>query len=113
VGSENTFDTDLETRIELEAGLLPLIEDVWQYCERTRGYGRTVNLKVKYLDFQQITRSKTTLSPIMEKAFFERISFNLLEQIQPVEKGVRLLGISLSNLEFADEMVGKQLTFNF
>jgi DNA polymerase-4 len=113
VGSENTFDKDLETRIELEAGLLPLIEDVWKYCERTKGYGRTVNLKVKYLDFQQITRSKTTLSPIMDKAFFEKISFDLLEQIQPVEKGVRLLGISLSNLEFADEMVGKQLTLNF
>lgn len=49
----------------------------------------------------------------MDKAFFEKISFDLLEQIQPVEKGVRLLGISLSNLEFADEMVGKQLTLNF
>ena len=113
VGSENTFDSDLETRIELEAGLLPLIEDVWRYCELTHGYGRTVNLKVKYFDFQQISRSKTTLSPIMDKAFFERISFDLLEQIQPVEKGVRLLGISLSNLEFTDEMVGKQLTLNF
>ena len=113
VGSENTFDKDLETRIELEAGLLSLIEDVWRYCERTKGYGRTVNLKVKYLDFQLITRSKTALSPIMDKAFFEKISFDLLEQIQPLEKGVRLLGISLSNLEFADEMVGKQLTLNF
>ena len=113
VGSENTFDKDLETRIELEAGLLSLIEDVWRYCERTKGYGRTVNLKVKYLDFQLITRSKTALSPIMDKAFFEKISFDLLEQIQPLEKGVRLLGISLSNLEFADEMVGKQLTMNF
>lgn len=113
VGSENTFDTDLETRIELEAGLLPLIEDVWHYCERTRNYGRTVNLKVKYLDFQQITRSKTALSPIMDKVFFEKIAFDLLAQIQPVEKGIRLLGISLSNLEFSDEMVGKQLTLNF
>ena len=49
----------------------------------------------------------------MDKAFFEKISFELLSQIQPVEKGVRLLGISLSNLEFADEMEGKQLTINF
>ena len=113
VGSENTFDTDLETRAELEAGLSPLIEDVWRYCERSHGYGRTVNLKVKYADFQQITRSKTTLSPVMDKAFFEKISFELLSQIQPVEKGVRLLGISLSNLEFADEMEGKQLMINF
>ena len=49
----------------------------------------------------------------MDKAFFEKISFDLLAQIQPVEKGVRLLGISLSNLEFSDEMIGKQLTLNF
>ncbi|MES2520279.1 MAG: DNA polymerase IV [Bacteroidota bacterium] len=113
VGSENTFNTDLETKIELEAGLAPLIDDVWRYCDRTHVYGRTVSLKVKYLDFQQITRSKTTLSAIMDKSFFEKISFDLLDQIQPVPKGVRLLGISLSNLEFADEMIGKQLMLNF
>ncbi|MEA5458894.1 DNA polymerase IV [Arcicella sp. LKC2W] len=113
VGSENTFNHDLETKIELEAGLAPLIEDVWRYCHRTNVYGRTINLKVKYLDFQQITRSKTTLSAIMDKSFFEKIAYDLLEQILPVPKGVRLLGISLSNLEFADEMIGKQLTLNF
>lgn len=113
VGSENTFNHDLETKIELEAGLAPLIEDVWRYCHRTNVYGRTVSLKVKYLDFQQITRSKTTLSAIMDKLFFEKIAYDLLEQILPVPKGVRLLGISLSNLEFADEMIGKQLTLNF
>lgn len=113
VGSENTFNHDLETKIELEAGLSPLIEDVWRYCHRTNAYGRTVSLKVKYLDFQQITRSKTTLSGIMDKTFFEKIAYDLLEQILPVPKGVRLLGVSLSNLEFGDEMIGKQLTLNF
>lgn len=113
VGSENTFDTDLTTQVSLEAGLAPLLDDVWRYCSRTHAYGRTVNLKVKYLDFQQITRSKTTLSAIMDKTFFEKISYDLLAQLMPVEKGVRLLGISLSNLEFADEMAGKQLTLNF
>lgn len=113
VGSENTFNHDLETKIELEAGLAPLIEDVWRYCHRTNVYGRTLSLKVKYLDFQQITRSKTTLSAIMDKSFFEKIAYDLLEQILPVPKGVRLLGISLSNLEFADDMIGKQLTLNF
>jgi DNA polymerase IV len=113
VGSENTFNTDLATRVELEAGLAPLIEDIWRYSDRTHAYGRTVSLKVKYADFQQITRSRTTLSPIMDKAFFEKISYDLLAQILPVPKGVRLLGISLSNLAFADEMIGKQLTLNF
>ncbi len=113
VGSENTFWRDLETRVELEAGLKPIIEDVWKYCERTQVYGRTVHLKVKFKDFQIITRSRTTLSPIVDSTFFEKISYDLLEQLYPIPKGVRLLGISLSNLELGDDMIGKQLTLNF
>ncbi|MDR6564595.1 MULTISPECIES: DNA polymerase IV [unclassified Arcicella] len=113
VGSENTFWRDLETNVELEAGLKPIIDDVWKYCDRTHVYGRTVNLKVKFNDFQIITRSRTTLSPIFDSAFFEKIAFELLEQLYPIPKGVRLLGISLSNLASADEMVGKQLTLEF
>ena len=113
VGSENTFWRDLETRVELEAGLKPIIEDVWKYCERTQVYGRTVHLKVKFKDFQIITRSRTTLSPIVDSTFFEKIAYDLLEQLYPIPKGVRLLGISLSNLELGDDMVGKQLTLNF
>ncbi|MCY7350030.1 MAG: DNA polymerase IV [Cytophagaceae bacterium] len=113
VGSENTLDRDLDTRAELEAGLLPLLDDVWNYSGRTRIYGRTVTLKVKYGDFQQITRSRTTFSPIVDKPFFDKITFDLLEQLLPVPKGVRLLGVSLSNLEPADEVEGRQLTLSF
>ncbi|MET3126919.1 DNA polymerase-4 [Arcicella rosea] len=113
VGSENTFWRDLETRVELEAGLKPIIDDVWKYCDRTQVYGRTVHLKVKFKDFQIITRSRTTLSPIFDSSFFEKIAFDLLEQLYPIPKGVRLLGISLSNLESADDMIGKQLTLEF
>jgi DNA polymerase IV len=113
VGSENTFEHDLATRAEIEAGLEPLIADVWRYTERTQIFGRTVGLKVKYQDFHQITRSKTTLSPIMDKVSFERICFELLEQIFPIPKGIRLLGISLSNLTNGEEMIGKQLTLEF
>ncbi len=113
VGSENTFDRDLETRAELEAGLLPLLADVWRYCERTHTFGRTITLKVKYLDFQQITRSRTALAPITEAAFFEKLAFELLEQVLPVPKGVRLLGAALSNLESAEDLEGRQLTLHF
>ncbi len=113
VGSENTFDRDLETRAELEAGLLPLLADVWRYCERSQVYGRTVTLKVKYADFQQITRSRSTFAPIIQQDFFEKIAFELLDALLPVPKGVRLLGATLSNLETDDEPEGKQLTLRF
>ena len=113
VGSENTFDTDLETLAQLQNGLAPLIKDVWQYTQRSHAYGRTISLKVKYADFHQITRSKSSLSPIMEENIFEKMAYNLLEQIIPLPKSVRLLGISLSNLEFEEEMDGRQLTISF
>lgn len=63
VGSENTFMQDLEARAEIQLGLEPLIEDVWRYCTKHEIFGRTVSLKVKYNDFQIVTRSRTTLSP--------------------------------------------------
>ncbi len=113
VGSENTFFTDLESRAELQLKLEPIVEDVWKYCDRYQIYGRTVSLKVKYKDFQLISRSKTTLSPIFSKTDFERIAYELLDLILPVEKGVRLLGLSLSNLEDPNDLIGKQLTLPF
>lgn len=113
VGSENTFDRDLETHTELEAGLLPLLADVWGYCARSHLFGRTVTLKVKYQDFQQITRSRSTPAPITDEAFLEKIAFELLDQLLPVPKGVRLLGASLSNLESAEDLEGRQLTLQF
>jgi DNA polymerase-4 len=58
-----------------------------------------VTLKVKYADFQQITRSRTGVAPFATRAELERQSFELLEHVFPVAKGVRLLGVSLSSLD--------------
>ena len=60
-----------------------------------------------------MTRSRTTLSPIFDLSLFERISYELLDQIMPPCKGIRLLGISLSNLTNEQDMEGKQLTLEF
>ncbi|WP_317238997.1 DNA polymerase IV [Hymenobacter sp. 5516J-16] len=59
IGSETTFEQDLLTPEELTTGLQPCLASVWQHCQRTGLRGRTVTLKVKYADFQQITRSRT------------------------------------------------------
>lgn len=113
VGSENTFMQDLEARAEIQLGLEPLIEDVWRYCTKHEIFGRTVSLKVKYNDFQIVTRSRTTLSPIFDLSLFERIAYELLDQIMPPSKGIRLLGIAISNLSNEQDMEGKQLTLEF
>ena len=109
VGSETTFAHDLGELPELLAALPPLLADVWAYCERTGARGRTVTLKVKYADFQQITRSRSGVGPVPDAATLARLGRELVEGLRPLPKGVRLLGITLSNLEAGSEGAGQQL----
>jgi DNA polymerase IV len=99
VGAENTFARDLTTFEAMRDELKPLIDQVWAHCERSGIRGRTVTLKVKYADFQQITRSRSAPSALLDRAQLDEVSFGLLAQIFPVMKGVRLLGVTLSGLE--------------
>ncbi|WP_229368015.1 DNA polymerase IV [Fibrisoma limi] len=99
VGSENTFSHDLTEESELLTGLEPLTDDVWAYCERTGVYGRTVTLKVKYADFQQITRSRTLPTTVASRNILQQITADLLTGLLPLPKPVRLLGVSISNLD--------------
>lgn len=112
VGSETTFEQDLITYEELVDGLSPCLESVWDYCQRTDTRGRTVTVKVKYADFQQITRSRTTLASIDDKTLLHQLSLELLSGLFPLTQGVRLLGVSLSNLN-TEEVVGRQLSLLF
>jgi len=113
MGSENTFAEDMTQFSELLAGLQPLIEDVWEYCQRSGIRGRTVTLKVKFADFQQITRSRSGVGMVPSQAVLERICRELVEGIFPLEKGVRLLGVTLSNLDNEQAAAGRQLTLSF
>ena len=79
------------------------LEKVWRTCEGAEIRGRTVTLKVKYADFQQITRSRTGQALFSTRAEIEQLSYALLGPLFPVTKGIRLLGMTLSSLG------GKQL----
>jgi DNA polymerase-4 len=68
-----------------------------------------LTLKVKFTDFQQVTRSKTVDGAIDSLADLERLSLGLLEPLLPPREGVRLLGISLSSLTQA-QATGRQLS---
>jgi DNA polymerase-4 len=69
-----------------------------------------LTLKVKFTDFQQITRSKSVEDAIDGLADLERLSLGLLEPLLLPRKGVRLLGISLSSLTQAQATGRRQLS---
>ncbi len=98
VGAENTFSADIFTYETARGALQPIMEKVWRQCEGAAIRGRTVTLKVKYADFQQITRSRTAQAAIATCAEIEQLSYALLGPLFPVSKGIRLLGVTLSSL---------------
>jgi DNA polymerase-4 len=98
VGAETTFPADLFTLDEAREALRPLVAKVWAYCEESTIRGRTVTLKAKYADFQQVTRSRTAQAPFLAQASIESIVHELLGSLFPVRKGIRLLGVTLSSL---------------
>jgi DNA polymerase IV len=84
------------------AELRPLIDKVWRYCESTGNRGRTVTLKIKFADFEIISRSQSYPEAISDRDELARASIGLLEKSMPLPKAVRLLGVSLSSLQTGD-----------
>ena len=103
VGAENTFSTDLTDFDAMVVELEPLIDKVWRYCEDAGIRGRTVTLKMKFNDFEIITRSRSVPVAVSSRNDLERLSVALLQNEMPVPKPVRLLGVSLSALQHVDD----------
>lgn len=98
-GSETTFDRDLIEIAEIEAGVLRMADEVWSWCETAGIFGRTVTVKVKFADFRQVTRSRSYPGAVVERATLHRASLDLIRLVLPAEKGIRLVGVTVSNFE--------------
>ena len=115
VGSECTFDRDLLQLEALHEQLEPLAADVSDWMTQHQIFGRTLTLKVKYHDFQQITRSHTALNQFQQKQRILETAYQLLTKTDAGLKPIRLLGLSLSNLGPLMEVPDppQQLKFKF
>ncbi len=102
VGAETTFERDLTRWEEVVPALEPLFAKVWAACSRGGYSGRTVTVKIKYADFRQVTRSRSCVDPIRAQTELEEIGLELLRPHFPPLLGVRLLGVTISNLETAE-----------
>ncbi len=98
-GSETTFDHDLTEPAEIEAGVLRMADDVWSWCEGRQAFGRTVTVKIKFQDFRQITRSRSYSSAVASQELLRRAGLDLVRSIYPPTKGIRLVGVTVSNFE--------------
>jgi DNA polymerase-4 len=98
VTAEDTFFEDLAEADALQAELRRIGETVWRRIEEKSLSGRTVTLKVKYRDFQIVTRARSLDRPVRGREEFLDLGCTLLRNLLPVPKPVRLLGLGLANL---------------
>lgn len=113
VAAEHTFDTNLSSEIFMLEQLENIATNLERRLKKQNIAGKTVTLKIKYSDFSQQTRSKTVPYFIADKGLILEIVKELLYQ-ERMKDSVRLLGISLSNLNTEQKKtVVVQLQFAF
>lgn len=113
VAAEHTFDVNLSSEIFMIEKLESIAIALEKRLNKHKVAGKTITLKIKYSDFTQQTRSKTVPYFISDKGLILEIVKELLYQ-ERMKDSVRLLGISLSNLNTEEKkIVVVQLKFDF
>ncbi len=111
LGKETTFAEDIHSIPELTAKLLDLAERVFESLDKQQLKARTVTVKVKYADFQQVTRAHSA-EHIIKLTDLKKIIPLLLEKTEAGHKPVRLVGLSMSGFDLpSTETVQPQLDF--
>ncbi|SIP99457.1 DNA polymerase IV [Maribacter ulvicola] len=120
VGAERTFNENLSSEVFMLERLDHIAQELERRLTKSKIAGKTITLKIKYSDFTLNTRSKTMPYFIADKDLILETAKDLLYQTE-LQNSVRLLGISLSNLntedkkttEVLDKSILVQLKFDF
>ena len=110
IGHENTFATDIDDIHEMKEYLEKCAAKIEERLKKHNVAGRTITLKIKYPDFYQATRSKTLQKSTQEKEIIFETVNSLLKETLVKKCSIRLLGISVSNLEKDEINLPHQLT---
>jgi DNA polymerase-4 len=108
VGTELTYEKDLVTNFEVIAELYKLEKELMERLEHSDATGRTITLKIKFSDFRQITRSKTLQNYIRDFDMLHKEVSDIRKSIKLEGTRIRLLGVTVSNLE-TDDCADRQL----
>jgi DNA polymerase-4 len=107
ISSEETFDRDTLDRNRLRQCLWSQAADIAHRLERKRLLAQTVQVKIRYRDFQTLTRQITVEDPLGSARDIYRMGCFLLGRDRLVNRPVRLLGLGVSALR---EGESRQLT---
>lgn len=113
LGAERTFNEDLKGISAVREALEEIFTIWYQRVAKQNLAGKTVSVKMKSQNFEIKTRSKSLAEASRDRETLHRLTFEILEESYQGE-ALRLLGVSLSNFETADEPIKpQQLTLQF
>lgn len=100
ISVENTFEKDTKDLSLLQALLEEFAREIYYDLVQSEKQAKTITLKVKYFDFEQLTRSKTLHSPIQSADQIARTAYELLQtKTEAGKKLIRLIGLGVSGFE--------------
>lgn len=104
IGVERTFSENLHTDPQLLLELNQLAKELEKRLQAKEAYALSVTLKIKYADFEQITRAFTPPSPVWQKQELLGLGVRLLEEVKPLSKSIRLMGLTASKILFKSDL---------
>ncbi len=111
VGAERTYSSNIYDKETFQESLAEIKEILWSRIQKSRKYGRTVTLKIKYEDFTNLTRSQSIKKEIRTPNQLNKCLEEIISKENLLTKGIRLIGIQISG--FKTETKDGQLTFEF
>jgi DNA polymerase-4 len=111
ISVERTYSEDLLTREAVFQKLKELVEKLVTTLQTKNIKGRTINLKLRYSDFETLTRSRTMMHFLNNLNEIYEVCEQIVVPLIKEEKGIRLLGVGLSNLDNLEKY--KQLELDF
>jgi len=112
VGTERTFLKNLTTKFERIAELYHIAKELELRLNESKFKGKTLTLKIKFHDFEQISRSKTFDDYIVNFDLILKSAKELLASIKTERTSIRLMGLTISNSANAKPL-HRQLTIAF
>lgn len=97
VGCEHTFQKDISTSATILIELYHVVLELIERIDKTKFEGKTLTLKIKFYDFNQITRSETSTKVLKTKTQILPLAKTLLKTVDYTRRPIRLLGLSVSN----------------
>lgn len=105
IGSERTYSKLLYEEQDIKAEFSKHAKRVSSILVKHSRAGKTVVIKLRYSDFSTLTKRLTLPQTTCDEKIIERVAYELFDDLPEINLGIRLLGITVTNLETDDNFL--------